>query len=99
MVRAGRDILEVLERDAPELRRLGVRRLSVFGSAIRGEMRTDSDLDILVELLPKTFDTYMDVKEFLESRFTFPIDLVLRSALKPELRDRILGEAVDVRLD
>jgi predicted nucleotidyltransferase len=33
-------------------RRYRVRELSSFGSAARGEMRPDSDIDILVEFLP-----------------------------------------------
>ena len=99
MVRNKDDILNALTRDAQALRGLGVRRLALFGSAVRGTLRADSDLDFLVELQPKTFDSYMDVKEFLESCFSQPIDLVLQTALKPELRDGILNEAVDARLD
>lgn len=34
-------------------RRHQVRELSVFGSAARGEMRPDSDIDFLVDFLPK----------------------------------------------
>ena len=99
MVRNKDDILDALAREAQALRGLGVRRLALFGSAVRGTLHADSDLDFLVELQPKTFDTYMNVKEFLESRFQHPIDLVLRSALHPELREEILRQAVDARLD
>jgi predicted nucleotidyltransferase len=41
-----------------------------------------------------TFDTYMDVKEFLESRFGRRIDLVVSDAIKPQLKDRILRETI-----
>ena len=33
-------------------RRHQVRELSLFGSAARGEMRPDSDIDLLVDFLP-----------------------------------------------
>jgi predicted nucleotidyltransferase len=33
-------------------RRHQVRELSVFGSAARGDMRPDSDIDLLVDFLP-----------------------------------------------
>ena len=33
-------------------RRYGVKELSVFGSAARGELRPDSDVDFLVDFLP-----------------------------------------------
>jgi len=35
-------------------RRYQVRELSLFGSAARGEMRPDSDIDLLVEFLPES---------------------------------------------
>lgn len=33
-------------------RRYHIRRLSLFGSAVRGELRPDSDIDFLVEYAP-----------------------------------------------
>ena len=42
--------------DGPSLvevcRRYGVKELSLFGSAVRGEMRPESDIDIMVEFEP-----------------------------------------------
>ena len=98
MVRNRESILGILQDDGPILRRLGVRRLALFGSAARDELSPGSDLDFLVELNAKTFDAYMTVKEHLEDRFACRVDLVLRSALKPELRDQILAEALDAPL-
>lgn len=87
-------ILDVLGLHAAELRRLGVRRIGLFGSAARAEATDQSDLDFLVELDRKTFDAYMDVKELLERLFARRIDLVMADALKPQLRLRILQETV-----
>lgn len=85
-------ILERLAENREALRRMGVRRLGLFGSAARGE--PPRDLDFLVELDAKTFDAYMDVKLFLEDLFARPVDLVLADALKPALREGILEETV-----
>jgi len=98
MVRDTARILETLRTEIDAFRRIGVTRLAVFGSAARGQLRDDSDLDFLVDLKFKSFDAYMDVKELLEALFERPVDLVLTSALKPELRDDILREAVDAPL-
>ena len=87
-------VLSTLEPRTQELRRLGVRRLALFGSMARGEAAPDSDLDFLVELQPKTFDSYMDTKFFLERLFGMRVDLVLMDTLKPRLKDMILREAV-----
>jgi uncharacterized protein len=87
-------ILDVLRSQRPVLRRLGVRRLGLFGSAARGAATDASDLDFLIEFEHKTFDAYMDVKELLERLFQRRIDLVIAEAVKPQLRDRIFGETV-----
>lgn len=87
-------VLEQISLHREQLHRLGVRRLALFGSAARNEAGDASDLDFLVELERKTFDAYMDVKEFLERLFGRRIDLVTVDAVKPRLRSRILQEAV-----
>ncbi len=89
-----KQILDVLRIHHAKLRDFGVRRLGLFGSAARGETTEDSDLDFLVELDPKTFDAYMDVKELLERVFQRRVDLVLAEALKSQLRRRILQETI-----
>lgn len=88
-------VLEILEGQKSTLRRLGVRRLGLFGSFARDEARADSDLDVLVEFDRKTFDRYMDVKILLEDLFARRVDLVLADRLKPALRDKILAEVID----
>ena len=45
------NVEEIKRKVVPILRKYGVRRASLFGSAVRGEMRKDCDIDILVELL------------------------------------------------
>jgi predicted nucleotidyltransferase len=87
-------VLSALETHANELRRLGAKSLALFGSVARGEGSDSSDIDLLVELQPKTFDAYMDVKLFLERILGRKVDLVLADAVKPRLRSVILAEAV-----
>jgi len=41
------------DRLAEFCKRNHIRRLSVFGSALRGQLRPDSDLDLLVEFEPE----------------------------------------------
>lgn len=60
------EILHRLEQNAPVIRRYGARSLGLFGSGARGTVREDSDLDFVVEFETKSFDTYMDLKAFLE---------------------------------
>jgi len=94
MVRNRDEILRTLADHREQIRSFGVRSLALFGSAARGEARADSDLDFLVEFDEKTFDNYMGLKELLEELFGSPVDLVIRTALKPRLREPILADAV-----
>jgi hypothetical protein len=89
-----KEILGLLEQNAPVIRRYGVRSLGLFGSGARGTTQEGSDLDFVVEFETKSFDAYMDVKVFLERLFECPVDLVLRDAIKPRLRETILKEAL-----
>ena len=90
----GDNILTAIGGQADELRRMGVKSLALFGSMARGEGAQTSDVDLLVELEPKTFDVYMDVKLFLERLLGRRVALVLADAVKPRLRPIILAEAV-----
>jgi len=87
-------IFRQIDRHRRELRSLGVAQLQLFGSAVRDEAGAASDLDFLVTLKENSFDSYMDVKLFLEDLFNCSVDLVCTDAIKPALRKGILQEAV-----
>jgi uncharacterized protein len=90
-------ILKTIADRGDEFSALGVRRIGLFGSAARGEMKPDSDLDFLVEMQPKSFDAYMDVKFLLEKAFGRRVDLVTVEALKPSLKEATLRETIYAR--
>jgi uncharacterized protein len=83
---------------APEIRALGVLRLALFGSVLRGEASAESDVDLLVEFEPgtKSFDAFMALAELLEDRLGHRVELVTPEALSPYIGPRILAEAKDV---
>ncbi len=86
------EILTALSEHGATLRALGVKRIGLFGSYGRGAPTAQSDIDLLVTLDRSSFDTYMDVKLFLEDLFQRRVDLVLEKALKPRLRPHIMAE-------
>jgi len=94
MLLSRKKVFEKIEQHQHELRKLGVRQLQLFGSATRNESRQTSDLDFIVQLDVTSFNAYMDVKLLLEDIFNSPVDLVLADAIKPQLRDNILQEAI-----
>jgi uncharacterized protein len=89
------EVLRALGEHATELKSLHIASLSLFGSVARGDARAESDIDLLVE-----FDRsiglfhFVRVKIRLEEILGFRVDLVMRTALRPELREGILGEAI-----
>jgi predicted nucleotidyltransferase len=90
------EILETLQQHREKIKGYGVRRLGLFGSQARREANAISDLDFVVEFEKKSFDTYMDLKFFLEDLFSLPVDLVISDTIKPRLREVIKRETVDV---
>ena len=82
----------------PEILRLGVQRLALFGSVQRNEARGDSDVDVLVEFAAgeKTFDHLLALGELLEATLGHRVELVTMESLSPYLRPYILTEAQDV---
>jgi predicted nucleotidyltransferase len=79
----------------PEFASLGVRSLAIFGSVARGQAAPGSDVDLLVEFdRPIGLFHFFRVQRRLEQILGCPVDLVMRDAVKPQLRDRIFGEAI-----
>jgi predicted nucleotidyltransferase len=77
--------------------RYGVRRLGLFGSAARDELRPDSDIDVLVEFDgPATFDRYFNLKDFLESTLGRTVDVVTAGGLKPRARRHVEQDLIRV---
>lgn len=71
--------------------------LGLFGSAARGEMRPDSDMDLLVEWDPAVQPgllTYIGWQHELTRIIGREVDLVMRKGLKPLIRDTVLASAV-----
>ena len=80
-------LIEQHREELAELcRRYHVKRLELFGSAARGELRPESDLDFLVEFgeVPgeRYFHAYFAFKESLEKLFARQVDLVEEGAIK-----------------
>ena len=89
------EVLQVLRAHESELSAFGVKSLALFGSCARNEMQEDSDVDLLVEFSkPTGLFGFVRLKNYLEKILKHPVDLATRDALKRQLRDRILAEAI-----
>jgi uncharacterized protein len=88
----------ILRQHLPEIsRKYNVSYLGIFGSYVRGEQESESDLDILVEFEEDpSFFEYIRLEDYLSEILGVKVDLVMKSALKPAIGKHILDEVVAV---
>ena len=86
---------EIKRKIIPILQHYGAKRAGLFGSCIRGKLKPDSDIDILVEIDKDiTLLDFVGLKLEIEEALGRKVDLVEYDAIKPLLKDRILSEQV-----
>jgi len=89
---------QALRHMLPELRaRYGVWRLYVFGSRTRGDARTDSDLDLLIEFeRTPTFFDLVRLENELSGVLEVRVQVVTRGAPKPSAWPGVNRDLVEV---
>ena len=88
------EILGALRREEPTLRsRFKVKTIGLFGSFVRNDSRSSSDVDLLVEFTePVGMFLFIDLEDHLTALLGRKVDLVMKSALKPHIGAEILRE-------
>jgi hypothetical protein len=90
-------IRRALREALPELQKsYGVESLAIFGSMAREEAGPDSDIDVLVrfQMEPPGLFAFVRLERHLSELLGQRVDLVMETALKPRVREKILSEAV-----
>ena len=91
IIRTLRGFVE-MNRDRYEIIRIGV-----FGSAARGSMNEQSDIDVVVELGKPDLFYLIGIKQDLEEKLNCPVDIVrYRDRMNEFLKNRIDKEALYV---
>ena len=89
------EVLLLLKSRKRRLKKFGVHSLSIFGSIVRNQARKNSDVDILVNFeKPVGLFEFARLKLYLEELLGREVDLVTPEALRKELREDILKEAI-----
>jgi predicted nucleotidyltransferase len=93
-----KEISKKLRENKKEMeRKYSINSLGVFGSYARGEQRSGSDLDILVDFIETPgFFKFLELEEYLEQLLGVKVDLVSRDALKPRIGQFILKELIPI---
>lgn len=91
-----------IRRKAVPILKPYISRLAVFGSTVRGEAISKSDLDLLIRLKPSGkrpklgLFKLMEIEEALEKRLGREIDLVTEDSLSPYVRPFVENEKVTI---
>lgn len=86
-------IIEIREKILNALKQNDVKRASLFGSVVRGELSDESDIDVLVEFKgKKSLLDLVGLKLELEEMLKRKVDVLTYNSLHPLLKDRILRE-------
>jgi predicted nucleotidyltransferase len=92
-------IADLLKFKRSEILRLaqahGAHNVRIFGSVARGEARSESDVDFLVEMdSGRTLLDLIELSQDLETLLQCKVDILTDQGLSPYLEQRIHAEAV-----
>ena len=88
-------IRDIIKSEKVNFRKLGIVRVGIFGSYIRGEATESSDVDILIELnrdSELTLFSLIELEQRLSERFDAKADIVLKRDLKKFIGKQVESE-------
>src|SRR4030065_1364373 len=89
-----------IRRKAVPILKPYINRLAVFGSTVRGEATTKSDIDLLIRLKPSSerpklgLFKLLEIEEDFQKKIGREVDLVTEDSLSPSLRPYVDQEKV-----
>lgn len=89
------NILQTLKTNKSKLSKLGIRNIGLFGSYVRNEQSSESDIDLLVDFEPEkeNFDNFMAAYDLFEKIFkNEKVEVVTKNGLSPYIGPKILNE-------
>lgn len=90
-----KEILRILREEKPYLvDNFGLISIGLFGSYAKGSARSDSDIDVIVELKEPRFDAIAGLQIYLEGRFGKPVEVIRKRNRLSERFLRRISETV-----
>lgn len=72
-----------------------IQKLMIFGSALRADFGSGSDVDVLVEFDPQHIPGWeiVSIQDELSAIFGYPVDLGTPNSLSPYIRNQVMASA------
>ncbi len=89
-------ILRILRENLIEMKeKYGIKKIGIFGSAVRGDMDEESDIDIIVEFSPDriSYKTFGGLANFLEKILNRKVDILTTTGLQ-HIRYKTVKESI-----
>ncbi|MFZ6016328.1 MAG: nucleotidyltransferase family protein [Nitrospirota bacterium] len=99
MVSSAEEVVAYLKKNKRYLYdRFGITSIGIFGSFVRGDQTSSSDIDMVIEMeeSKKNIHTFMQLRRFLEKEMARKIDLGFEHSLKPAIREKVKGQIIYV---
>lgn len=87
-----KEIFDILKKNRELLKKYRVRKIGLFGSYVRNQASSESDIDFIVEFEEKTFDNYLELSFALEDLFNKKVDLLTEKGISPYILPYIQNE-------
>jgi uncharacterized protein len=89
-------IMRKLQSHHRQMKKLGVKKLGLFGSAARGDMKVGSDVDVVVEFDKTTYRRYLNLKKLLENILDRDVDILTWPSVQGRLKEQIMKDYINV---
>ena len=91
------DIKQILKQLKPELfQKFHVQTIGLFGSVVRDDFSSSSDIDIIVDFDQPIGIEFVDLAQYMEQRLQKKVDLVSRKGIKDKYFRAIEREIIYV---
>jgi len=90
-------IKQILTQLKPELKqKYFVNTIGLFGSIVRDDFTSKSDIDIIVDFSRPIGIEFIDLADYIESKLSKKVDLVSRNGVKAKYFNQIESEIIYV---
>jgi len=90
------EVVKILEPHRNDIfKKYNLKELGIFGSLVRCENNSESDIDMIVEynVVPDLLK-YIELESYIEKILNKKVDLVIKNSIRDELKKLVLNDTV-----